>query len=755
MKAKPSSLGSQEIVLLALLALVPVVFSRVTQDCFEFPQAALLATGSLFLLWRGLASELAHVARPGPGGYPLAVWNRLLSFAGRDPIGVGVLLFLASSVASTLASPNPAQSLHGAPDSTAGLVTACSTAFVYFAARSVSRGNPAVLVRFARAAGFASAVASGYALIQLAGLDPLVWGRTSTYEGEVRIFSTLGHPNMLGAYLAMAVPLTVWLATRARGSGERVLWALIATASAIVIAATLSRGAWIALVAGAVAWAALGILARGQPRGSGGGARGTGPSRRVPAAVLASLLAIAAAGLFFARTPMGSHLVERVRQIASLSAPTTQSRLEIWRAGLRMVRDHPWLGVGLDAFGTAFPRYRTAAYWRIEWARTPNKAHNEALGILATQGFVGGAAALIVVVLAALAIVRAARRPEEPVRAGAVAVGAALVAFVVQDLASFTVVSIGSLAAALLGWAASTAGAPERREAGARPRRTGAPAWALALAGAPAVALFFLLVVQPFRAQIVEKVALRARAGSPERALALEDAAKLAPWDARYPGFLGSSLLLQAREEPTPARARETLRRAAAALRLSIAIEPENGYTYSNLARVATAQAQLHPPDATAEDARRGFAQAMERDPQNAEILDQAANAMMQVGQMEEGRSISRRAAALYPNLAQPMALLGYAALLDRRWADAADTLELAAKREWWGEKTANANAWSNLSAAYLALHRNEDALRAAEAAIELDPSDADSRTNRDLALERLGRSPSPPGGAARPGGLP
>jgi tetratricopeptide (TPR) repeat protein len=250
---------------------------------------------------------------------------------------------------------------------------------------------------------------------------------------------------------------------------------------------------------------------------------------------------------------------------------------------------------------------------------------------------------------------------------------------------------------------------------------------------------------------MAEKVALRAPAGSPERADALERAARFAPWDARYPGYLGTSLLIQARQEPTAARARDTLRRAALAQRAAIAIEPENGYSYSNLGRVATAQALLHPPDATAEDARRDFAQALERDPQNAEILDQAGNAMMQLGQVEEGRRISRRAAALYPDLAQPMALLGYAALLDRRWADAADTLELAAKRQWWGEKAASANAWSNLSAAYLALHKDEDARRAAEEAVALDPTDPDARTNRNIALQRLGRNPAPPGGGGSP----
>ncbi|HMI30347.1 MAG TPA: hypothetical protein VK527_01315, partial [Candidatus Limnocylindrales bacterium] len=261
MKPNTSRISFEESVLLVLLALVPVFFWGVTAECFEIPKSSLLATGALLLLWRGLGGEIAVMARLGVGRALNTAFARLTSWAARDPVGVGVLLFLASAVASTIASPNPAQSVHGAPDSTAGLVAAFSTAVVYFASRAASRGQSATLVRYARAAGFASAIASSYALVQLVGLDPFTWGRTSTYEGDARIAGTLGHPNMLGAYLAMTVPLTVWLAMRSRGALERALWALVASVSVVVIAATLSRGAWIGLAGAVFAWMVLGLLA--------------------------------------------------------------------------------------------------------------------------------------------------------------------------------------------------------------------------------------------------------------------------------------------------------------------------------------------------------------------------------------------------------------------------------------------------------------------------------------------------------------
>jgi Flp pilus assembly protein TadD len=57
----------------------------------------------------------------------------------------------------------------------------------------------------------------------------------------------------------------------------------------------------------------------------------------------------------------------------------------------------------------------------------------------------------------------------------------------------------------------------------------------------------------------------------------------------------------------------------------------------------------------------------------------------------------------------------------------------------FYGETASQESAWSNLSAAYLALGRNEEARRAAEEALALDPTDKDARGNRDLAAQRLG----------------
>jgi len=232
-------------------------------------------------------------------------------------------------------------------------------------------------------------------------------------------------------------------------------------------------------------------------------------------------------------------------------------------------------------------------------------------------------------------------------------------------------------------------------------------------------------------------VGVKAGPGGPARARAFLRASGLAPWDSRYNDFLGSSLLVESEREPSAAR--ELLRRADRAERSAIGTEPQNGYYYANLGRIAAARTRLKPPESSIADVQGAFREAVARDTVNAQIMDQASNSLMQVGDVAQARAIALRSATLYPGLAQPMAFFGYAALTEQRWQDAADTLEIAIRREWRAEKAATSAAWSNLAAAYLALGRNEDARRAAESGLELDPSNPDATANLRIAIARSG----------------
>ncbi len=497
------------IVTLGLLFLLPVFFTpgQLLEE-FEFAKVSLLVTGALVLAAWWTAAESSRIGTAGFAGWLRTLPGRSAAAIRRDPLGGAVALMLLSAWASTVASARPPLSLFGAPQSHAGLRTLAALAAVYYASRTLA-GSPTWFRRLAQAAGAAAAVAAAYALMQLAHLDPLTWQRQSAFEGLLRTGSTVGHANTLSAYLAMCLPLVVWLAAKSRAGAARIGWGALAAASLFVVVASLSRGAWLGVAAGG-AVAILLVLASGR--------RPTRASVLIAGAILALAL------LLPLLTPMRGPILTRVGQLTDVSAETSRTRVELWRAGLRMFADHPILGVGLDSYIAAFPPYRTVALTRIEWGGTPAKAHNDAIQILATQGLFGGIAALAIVILCMIVIWRIARRGSPESREAAILTGAALAAYVASSLVGFGTVAVSALAAALAGWAARAARTAEAHTAEAHTAeahaREGAPVrslWNLLTGAALASVLWFVLVGKPLRAEMYLAEALHYPTGNSGR----------------------------------------------------------------------------------------------------------------------------------------------------------------------------------------------------------------------------------------------
>ncbi|HYQ88679.1 MAG TPA: O-antigen ligase family protein [Candidatus Binatia bacterium] len=671
-----------EAIVLGLLTLIPAIFYLGTTEQFEFPKTEFLATGVLVLAAILLARTMARFPRV-----------RIGSALRRDPLGAAILLFLISSVASTLVSIRPDMSVFGAAQYyAAGLKTAFGTSALYFASRSLA-SDERWLARVSWAATAALAIATIYSLLQFAHLDPIAWNPSATFGGMARWPGTLAHANHLGTYIAMTIPLVLWLARRATSLGTRAICAALAMLSLAILAATLSRGAWAACAAGILVFGLLMWRAARLQEAQRGSLR----------AVLVAILLASGAACAPLLTPLRPALLSRLHQITDIHEPSMHMRVLNWRAGIRMARDHPVLGVGTDAYIAAFPRYRTPEFWGLEWNVAPSKAHNEVIGVVATQGALGLIAALLVVILAGRAVWRAAKHPSHEVRQGAAAAGGALAAFAVSDLASFTVVSTGCLAAALAGWAAGVTRSPtaapgDEVEAGtdARPSPF---AWAAGIA--VAIVVWVPLVLLPWLADTAAAKANWVEISSPQRASAFARASAIAPWDARYASELGRSLLAGAFTVTADSSARwELLARARSAFERATRIGPTDGENRALLARVLASQAALRPSAVPLREVRSQFDRAIELEPENANVLELAAQGYLELHRTAESRAAALRCAALFPDFALPMADVGVVALLESRPADAADTLSLALRRNWHGQGGAEAAAKRNYSLA-------------------------------------------------------
>ena len=719
----------QFLVVIGLLFALPIFFTpgQLVEE-FEFTKVTLLVTGALVLAAWWIAAESSRATSAGFAKWARLLPDRIASAMRRDPLGAAVALFALSAAASTVVSVRPALSLFGAPQSHAGLRTLVALAAVFYASRSLA-SNPVWIRRVAQAAGAGAAVATAYALIQIARLDPIQWHRQSAFEGAIRAGSTVGHANTLSAYLTMCLPLIVWLASRGGSRAARVAWLTLAASSLFVIAVSLSRGAWLGVLAVAVAAFLLALAS----------------TQRLKRSWLATAFATGIVVVLFPLlTPMRGPFLDRARQLTDLSAPTSRTRVELWRAGIRMVEDHPALGVGVDAYLAAFPRYRTSRLTELEWGGTPAKAHSDAIQILATQGILGGLAALAIALFAARAVWRVARRGSPEARGAAVAAGAALVGYAVPSLVGFATVATSSLAAALAGWAARAAWlADAEQEAGGSAHTSGATAsprsvWHFAVGAAVAGAVWLSLVAKPLRAEISLAEGLRYPAGSRQREDLLARAAATAPWDPRYYTELGRSLFYEGLVGHDPDQRWDSFVRARGALMNSVRAAPEDGDTGVLLASVASAQAAMRPQPNSMNEVRQAFLRAVALDPLNPTVLVAAERGFLASGLDEDAREMALRCATAYPDYAPPLADLGSIALNQGRTAAAAETLRLAVRRQWRGDTAGAANAWNDLARASLTLGEFGQARDAADSALAYNPGLADAFGVREAAKRAL-----------------
>jgi len=188
-------------------------------------------------------------------------------------------------------------------------------------------------------------------------------GVTEATGGVKRALAIYHSPNALALYLGKLIPPAVILGAGWGGRG-RLAAGLTAAAGLWALWLTYSRGAWLGLAAGLAAGFAL--LARRRAVTAG-------------LVLLAALVLVGALGFTLAPGRFGAD-------------ETALRRLYIWEAAVRMIRDRPLTGVGLDNFLYFYrERYVPPAAWQEPDISHP---HNIVLDFWVRLG-IGGVLALV------------------------------------------------------------------------------------------------------------------------------------------------------------------------------------------------------------------------------------------------------------------------------------------------------------------------------------------------------------------------
>jgi O-antigen ligase len=374
-------------VVCAKVALVPVVFDYSAD--FPFPVAKALLSHALAYLLAGVLVGLAVQFRRA-----LFVWSW---------IHVPVVAFLAANVIATVFAPDRLVALYGTHTRMLGLGTLADFVLLYFAVALLVRTRAETFAIIASGLA-ASVVVLAYELVQFIGKDPFDWNET----GAIRPFSTLGQTTTLAEYLTVlavgAVALALFepnlrLPIRAALFG----YALVLVAGALV---TQTRSALVGIIAGAALVVLMTWLGH--------------PSRQARLITLiGATAATAMVTLVLVLTPLGARVLATVEPpgVDVTGGPglrleaSADTRIGLYEAALRMVRDRPLLGYGPDNFSVVFPVYRSASEPSGIQQSLPTSAHSWAAQIAATSGLLGLGSFVAIALVAVVTTITAGFRP--------------------------------------------------------------------------------------------------------------------------------------------------------------------------------------------------------------------------------------------------------------------------------------------------------------------------------------------------------
>ncbi len=200
-----------------------------------------------------------------------------------------------------------------------------------------------------------------------------------------RAYGSFEQPNPFAGFMGLLLPVALGLALAGgKRWGRAILFLLAAAALGVALIMSWSRGAWLGSLA---ALATMVVFA---------------PRRRLVGLVLL-FAAIALGAIAWGAGLLPESLVARlsgfseytqvydVRGVGITEANfAVLDRLAHWGAAVDMLRDHPWLGVGLGNYEPVYP-----AYARLNWPNALGHAHNIYLNFAAETGLIGLAAYLV------------------------------------------------------------------------------------------------------------------------------------------------------------------------------------------------------------------------------------------------------------------------------------------------------------------------------------------------------------------------
>ena len=324
-------------------------------DPFAAAKSFIIITGALGLL-----------------GYALfdIVQNRATMIAGqRRVFFVLVLGFLVLFLVRAITTSDINGALYGVVGRSSGFITYFAYGLTFILSMLYFNFDN---FRFAlRGLLIAGCIGSIYSLLEKLGKNP--WKMGKVYEGTGSLF---GNPNFSGAFLSLAVVLSVWILTNKTFKKEKWLAGVTLPLAIYGVYTSKALQGAISIIIGI---SVLGLIKLFQMKKQFGIA-GVVPAMFVGVIGILGSLNIG---------PLSTYLYKG----------SVAERGDMWRTAISMIKKHPIWGVGIERYGSDFRQYRDLQQsLRAGPDVVSNNAHNVVLHLMATGGVFLGLLYLAIVV---------------------------------------------------------------------------------------------------------------------------------------------------------------------------------------------------------------------------------------------------------------------------------------------------------------------------------------------------------------------
>lgn len=369
----------------------------------------------------------------------------------RTKMAFPALIFIVILLISTIFSVNPMQSIIGGIKRHEGFPTLFSYIMVFWLASTYFRHREASKVE--TLIGVATIIVSIYGIAQRLEYD-IINFQGSGYD-ITRAFASTGNPVFLGQYLALTTPfLIAQIFFLDEVSTGRKVFRIIAAGLAIACSAfTYSRAGWIGIFVAVLIALPLMI-------------------KKILKNWKYFILIFAIVGIaitFVHSIPSATSgktpgtFLERVDVKGAVEAGTGGTRLSMWRSSLRIIKEKPLIGYGLETFKGIFPRYRELILIKIEGEMSmPDRPHNEPLYHIYSFGILGYTAFLWILVAYLWKSIKYLLNKDSVYKSFVFAVLLAVIGYNVADFFSFSTGNSTPTYYLLLGFAFSLMGEKSR-----------------------------------------------------------------------------------------------------------------------------------------------------------------------------------------------------------------------------------------------------------------------------------------------------